>query len=246
MVRLFSGKAGQAIVKVSPRSASSASATGPMLPASVESKVEQYLKTYCRAPAARRLASTARDIATASAAGIVRDLSATTIASASGSGAPASGTPIAWTVRIPWRTSVFARSVAPVRSSAMQPRSRVPAAMRRATAGDPTPRRLFAGGRDAGDGVGTQRQRAGLARLGATLLEEGRIRRRRAEAVLVQFVNDDGALAGPVDLHRLLAAGKVGEPQHQAAAVAIAEAGDRRRVRRLRGDHLVAGRRRHA
>ena len=36
-----------------PRDSSSASATGPMLPAGVESKVEQYLKKICRAPAAR-------------------------------------------------------------------------------------------------------------------------------------------------------------------------------------------------
>ncbi len=44
MVRPFSGKAGQAIAKSLPSASSSASATGPMLPAAVESKVEQYLK----------------------------------------------------------------------------------------------------------------------------------------------------------------------------------------------------------
>jgi hypothetical protein len=44
-VRPFSGKAGQAMAKLRPqRLQPSASATGPMLPAGVESKVEQYLK----------------------------------------------------------------------------------------------------------------------------------------------------------------------------------------------------------
>jgi hypothetical protein len=52
------------------------------------------------------------------AAGMVRDFSATTTASLSGT---TSGTPITWTARIPCRTRVEARSVAPVKSSAMQP-----------------------------------------------------------------------------------------------------------------------------
>ena len=43
-VRPFSGKAGQAMVKSRPSASISASATGPMLPAGVLSKVEQYLK----------------------------------------------------------------------------------------------------------------------------------------------------------------------------------------------------------
>ena len=43
-VRPFSGNAGQAIVKSVPSASIKASATGPMLPAGVESKVEQYLK----------------------------------------------------------------------------------------------------------------------------------------------------------------------------------------------------------
>ena len=101
-----------------------ASATGPILPASVELKVEQYLKKIL--PRAGLLAASrqaASDCATASAAGIVRDFSATTMASASGSGSPVAGTPITCTVRMPPRTSVLARSVAPVRSSAMQPSS---------------------------------------------------------------------------------------------------------------------------
>src|SRR6185295_8812843 len=168
-----SGKAGQAIVKVSPRSASSASATGPILPASVESKVEQYLKKYWRAPAARSRSSAARDSATASAPGTVRDFSATTTASASNKGAPAAGTPITCTVRMPWRTSVLARSVAPVRSSAMQPRSSATAGL--------LPRR-----RQSGDRVGAELHAAGAAQLLAGLLEPGRIGRRRLEAVLVQ------------------------------------------------------------
>jgi hypothetical protein len=44
MVRPFSGKAGQAMVKSLSSACSSASATGPILPSAVESKVEQYLK----------------------------------------------------------------------------------------------------------------------------------------------------------------------------------------------------------
>jgi hypothetical protein len=44
MVRPFSGNAGHAIVKSVSSASISASATGPMLPAGVESKVEQYLK----------------------------------------------------------------------------------------------------------------------------------------------------------------------------------------------------------
>ena len=46
----FSGKAGQAMEKSSPIASISASATGPIFPSSVESKVEQYLKKICRAP----------------------------------------------------------------------------------------------------------------------------------------------------------------------------------------------------
>src|SRR5690606_10460556 len=58
------------------------SATGPILPWSVESKVEQYLKNSCRAPRASKASALARDQRTASSAGLVRDLSATTTASA--------------------------------------------------------------------------------------------------------------------------------------------------------------------
>src|SRR5208282_4534493 len=91
-----------------------------MLPASVESKVEQYLKKYCLAPVAASHVSAASDCATASSAAMARVLSATTIASTP-SGTRRVGTPIICTVRMPWRTSVFARSVAPVRSSAIAP-----------------------------------------------------------------------------------------------------------------------------
>ena len=52
--------------------------------------------------------------------GMVRDLSATTMASASVSNG-AVGTPMACTTRMPARTRLLARSVAPVKSSAMQP-----------------------------------------------------------------------------------------------------------------------------
>src|SRR5690349_2170151 len=51
---------------------------------------------------------------------MVRDLSATTTASASATGA--CGTPIVCTTCMPARTRLLARSVAPVKSSAMQPR----------------------------------------------------------------------------------------------------------------------------
>src|SRR5215510_5445018 len=193
MLRPFSGKAGQAIVKVSSRSASRASATGPMLPASVESKVEQYLKKYCRAPAAFSRSSAARDIATAAAAGMVRDFSATTIASASGSGSPGAGTPITCTVRMPWRTSVLARSVAPVRSSAMQPRSSATAGL--------LPRR-----RQPGHRVGAELQAACAAHLLARLLQPGGIGGRELEAVLVQQMQRHRRLAEAADLHRLLLA----------------------------------------
>jgi hypothetical protein len=43
-VRLLAGNAGHTTVRSDPSASSSASATGPMLPAGVESKVEQYLK----------------------------------------------------------------------------------------------------------------------------------------------------------------------------------------------------------
>ena len=58
--------------------------------------------------------------ATASAAGIERDFSATITASASGDAA-VSARRAGQTVDMPCRTSVLARSVAPVKSSAMQP-----------------------------------------------------------------------------------------------------------------------------
>ena len=97
-----------------------------MLPSSVLSKVEQYLKNTCRHPAACSQASAARLSPTACFAGTVRDFSATTTASTSGAGSCAAGTPINCTVRMPPRTRVEARSVAPVKSSAMQPSTAMP------------------------------------------------------------------------------------------------------------------------
>src|SRR5690606_7594040 len=109
---------------------SSAWATGPMLPRGVESKVEQYLKRYWRAPARRSQASAARLWSTASAGSTLRVLSATTTASAPAapeaapsSASPSGGMPIASTVRIPFAVRVLARSEAPVKSSAMLPSS---------------------------------------------------------------------------------------------------------------------------
>ncbi len=75
------------------------------------------------APCARSHASAASDWATASSGGLVRDFSATTTASAGGTAIAAAGTPFAWITDSPSRASVTPRSVAPVRSSAMQPRS---------------------------------------------------------------------------------------------------------------------------
>src|SRR5262245_1225819 len=121
MVRALAGKAGQNTADCAPSSSISASATGPMLPASVESKVEQYLKRIWWAPPRRRARALASDCATASAAGAVRDLSETTMASASGRAAADAGTPIVCTTLMPARCSISATSVAPVRSSATTP-----------------------------------------------------------------------------------------------------------------------------
>ncbi|MNI81044.1 hypothetical protein D3C73_1376240 [compost metagenome] len=101
---------------------SRASLTGPMLPAAVESNVEQYLKKICSQPRSRNQRRASSDSFTASAAGRVLDLRAMTIASASRCPATsAAGMPMLCTVRMPPRTSMLARSVAPVKSSAMQP-----------------------------------------------------------------------------------------------------------------------------
>ena len=123
MVRALAGKAGQNTADWAPSSSISASATGPILPASVELKVEQYLKRICRAPRSRNARALASDCATASAAGVVRDLSETTIASASGSAEADAGTPITCTTLMPARCNMSATSVAPVRSSATTPMS---------------------------------------------------------------------------------------------------------------------------
>ena len=96
-----------------------------MLPAGVESKVEQTLKMNWRAPAACSQRSAASESATACAAGVVRDFNATTTASACATSAATSpwGTPITCTVRRPPRTNMLAMSVAPVKSSATIPRA---------------------------------------------------------------------------------------------------------------------------
>jgi len=91
------------------------------LPSSVESNVEQYLKKKCSAPAFLSASAAASDWATASVAGLVRDLSATTTASASERSTSRSGTPAVWMTFMPSRASINERSVAPVRSSAMHP-----------------------------------------------------------------------------------------------------------------------------
>ena len=91
--------------------------TGPTLPWSVESNVEQYLKKSCCTPAASNAVPAATDWVTASAAGVVRDLIETTMASAPLAKVSLVGIPRVWGTRMPLRDSVSARSVAPVRSS---------------------------------------------------------------------------------------------------------------------------------
>src|SRR5436190_23873355 len=93
-----------------------------MLPLSVESKVEQYLKRKRTQPAACSAFSASSDWAIASLAAIERVLSATTTASTSSGVDALGGTPMVWMVRMPPLTSMPAMSVAPVKSSAMIPR----------------------------------------------------------------------------------------------------------------------------
>jgi hypothetical protein len=85
-----------------------------MLPASVESKVEQILNSTWPAPRPRSQRAAARLRSTASAAGIDRLFSATTTASTAGRSRSSRGTPMVWTVRRPALDRVFARSEAPV------------------------------------------------------------------------------------------------------------------------------------
>ena len=102
-------------------SSNSASATGPMFPCGVESKVEQYLKYRRSAPWAFNQRTASSDSATASAAGSDRLFRATTTAW------QFAGMKASWQGQISSR--VFsppavrneAASPAPVKSSAMQP-----------------------------------------------------------------------------------------------------------------------------
>ena len=102
------------------RSSISASATGPILPFAVESKVEQYFQKNLCAPAACNHASAARHSATASSTAAVRHFKAITSNAAVSFGI-ASGTPRRSATGTPDRASIPARSVAPVKSSAIQP-----------------------------------------------------------------------------------------------------------------------------
>ena len=102
--------------------------TGPMLPRSVESNVEQYLKYSWLAPLANSHAAAAADSATATLTGAVRVLSDTTTASTSG--AEPDGTPNVCTTVAPPRRKTEARSVPPVASSAMTPSLIIHAATR--------------------------------------------------------------------------------------------------------------------
>ena len=73
------------IVNEASKSAMKASITGPMLPSSVESNVEQYLKINLSVPTAFNQLSACRDWLTASRTGIVRVFKAITTASTEGS-----------------------------------------------------------------------------------------------------------------------------------------------------------------
>ncbi len=119
--RFRDGKAGHTITRLAPSASASASATGPILPSGVESKVEQYLNRNWLQPCFRSQSSATIDCAAASSAGMVRDFSATMPASTSPP-AGSDGTPEYCTVRMPPRASVLARSEEPVKSSPMQPR----------------------------------------------------------------------------------------------------------------------------
>ena len=95
MVRPFSGKAGQTIVKIGAKLAEQRIGHGPdiALVGRIEGRAvfEEELPGACRSAAT---CSAASDCATASPAGIVRDFNATTSASASGSGSSCRGTSI--------------------------------------------------------------------------------------------------------------------------------------------------------
>jgi hypothetical protein len=83
------------------------------------------LKKNCLAPADLSQSRALSAWRTARMACRLRNLSATTTASASAMAAmasPRSGTPIIWTVRMPLATRVLQRSVAPVMSSATAPK----------------------------------------------------------------------------------------------------------------------------
>src|SRR5690606_21010124 len=125
MVRPVAGKAGQTITFSAPSALTRASATGPMLPCGVESKVEQYLKKNWRQPCSRSHSSASSDCATACSGAMLRVFNATTPASTPASAFPR-GTPQYCVVAMPFLTSVLARSDDPVKSSPMQPSSMLP------------------------------------------------------------------------------------------------------------------------
>ena len=105
------------LTRTTPGSASAsrrASITGPILPRSVESKVEQTLNRMWRAPLAFSQAWAGRAMATASCGSMERLFRATTTASASGSSRSSAGVPMVWIVRRPARVRALARSDEPV------------------------------------------------------------------------------------------------------------------------------------
>src|ERR687883_1841659 len=121
----MAGKAGQATTPLTSSASARASATGPMLPSGVESKVEQYLNTTCRHPCALSQCNASSEAATASSTGTDRDFSDTTPASTSGAAA-SRGTPMYCEVTSPPcpgkpLARVLAMSLAPVKSSAITP-----------------------------------------------------------------------------------------------------------------------------
>src|SRR5688500_14544362 len=105
-------------------------------------------------------------------------------------------------VRMPRRTRVLARSVAPVKSSAMQPSSRL----------SPSPIRA-----EPDDGIGPKLEPREASQSLSCLFEEARIGRGLFKGGLVQKMNSGWtSKAGELELARL--AREIGEPKLHAAA----------------------------
>src|SRR5215210_2539217 len=118
---------------------------------------------------------------------------------------PSAGGPIAWMVRMPPRTRVPARSVAPVKSSAMQPSSSCSGI-----------------GGEPGHCIRAKLQGRHLPQRLAMLGKEGRIARCLFEGGLIEYMQT-GAPVKSGDLHLALVACQIGKPQHLVFSLAIGE-----------------------